>query len=201
MLRALPASTEAQHFDCAIDYGCGVGRLSAALADRCTQVVGLDISPSMLQAARGLSEHDNTDFRLADPALTNLPPSYDLVFSYIVFQHIPPKRGAPIIERLLAGLVPNGSFVLHLTYCDAAPLRRRIKAQLLAKVPLVRFASNIAHARPAGTATIPMYSYDLNDLNKILASSGCGNYRVTPTDHGGYLGVLLTGNKDATGPS
>jgi SAM-dependent methyltransferase len=35
-----------------LDYGCGVGRLTAALSDRDADVVGVDISPAMLAAAR-----------------------------------------------------------------------------------------------------------------------------------------------------
>src|SRR5919199_4349534 len=36
----------------ALDHGCGVGRLSLALARRFEQVVALDVSPSMLAEAR-----------------------------------------------------------------------------------------------------------------------------------------------------
>ena len=35
----------------ALDYGCGVGRLTLALADHFPEVVGLDISDSMLREA------------------------------------------------------------------------------------------------------------------------------------------------------
>src|SRR5580765_8311271 len=46
-----------KHFDAdfsiqrALDFGCGVGRLSIPLSATCTQVVGIDASPSMLQEA------------------------------------------------------------------------------------------------------------------------------------------------------
>src|SRR5271156_1050153 len=42
------ASFEARR---ALDFGCGVGRLSLALAHRCAHVCGVDISPSMLAEA------------------------------------------------------------------------------------------------------------------------------------------------------
>src|SRR5690349_19056549 len=36
----------------ALDYGCGVGRLSRALSHKFENVIGIDISESMLQEAR-----------------------------------------------------------------------------------------------------------------------------------------------------
>src|SRR5215468_10522168 len=41
----------------ALDFGCGVGRLTRALATRYAQVIGVDISPSMLEQARALNAH------------------------------------------------------------------------------------------------------------------------------------------------
>ena len=38
----------------ALDFGCGVGRLSQALAEHVDEVVGVDISPTMLEKAREL---------------------------------------------------------------------------------------------------------------------------------------------------
>lgn len=35
-----------------LDFGCGIGRLAAALADDASTVVGLDISPAMIEQAR-----------------------------------------------------------------------------------------------------------------------------------------------------
>src|SRR2546423_1589846 len=39
----------------AVDFGCGVGRLTRALASRYAQVIGIDISPNMLEQARSLN--------------------------------------------------------------------------------------------------------------------------------------------------
>jgi SAM-dependent methyltransferase len=41
----------------ALDFGCGTARLSAALAARCAQVVGLDVSSAMIAQARSACEH------------------------------------------------------------------------------------------------------------------------------------------------
>jgi SAM-dependent methyltransferase len=36
----------------ALDFGCGVGRLTQALAERFGHVIGLDVAPSMVELAR-----------------------------------------------------------------------------------------------------------------------------------------------------
>src|ERR1700720_2495810 len=41
----------------ALDFGCGVGRLTRALATRYAEVVGVDISSSMIEQARQLHAH------------------------------------------------------------------------------------------------------------------------------------------------
>src|ERR1044072_4279314 len=38
----------------ALDFGCGAGRLTHALADHCEQVIGVAIAPSMIDIARRL---------------------------------------------------------------------------------------------------------------------------------------------------
>jgi len=42
-------------FESALDFGCGVGRLTRALAGRFKTCVGVDISPAMIQQARRLN--------------------------------------------------------------------------------------------------------------------------------------------------
>jgi SAM-dependent methyltransferase len=88
----------------ALDFGCGVGRLSAALAARFREVVGVDISARMVALARrhhaGVgnlafvrnTRSDLQAFRTDD---------FDLVYSLITLQHVPP----PLIRSYLAEFV------------------------------------------------------------------------------------------------
>src|SRR5215207_2387368 len=49
----------------ALDFGCGAGRLTYALADWFESVVGLDIAPSMIEVARKLHAGvPGVDFRV-----------------------------------------------------------------------------------------------------------------------------------------
>src|SRR5262249_48704694 len=40
-----------------LDFGCGVGRLTQALAEHLEQMVGVDVAPSMIEAARRFNRH------------------------------------------------------------------------------------------------------------------------------------------------
>jgi SAM-dependent methyltransferase len=77
-----------------VEIGCGVGRMTAAFASAFRRVHALDVSPKMLaEAGRRLAAFPNVSLHLSSGRdLAAIPSaSADLVFSYIVFQHIPSK--------------------------------------------------------------------------------------------------------------
>lgn len=75
-----------------LEIGCGIGRMTAPLSERFARVIGVDVSPRMIEQARAnLSEKDNVELHAgsgADLAFCG-DESVDLVFSYITLQHIP----------------------------------------------------------------------------------------------------------------
>src|SRR5438309_3359853 len=75
----------------AVEIGCGLGRVCQALASRFDRVIGVDVSPEMLDRARLLVDEPNVEFLLGDGvSLGGVPTaSADLVLSFTVFQHIP----------------------------------------------------------------------------------------------------------------
>jgi len=75
-----------------LDLGCGIGRLSAQIAGRFAEVVGVDVSPAMIQAARALhAGRPGLRFEAnSGNDLDEFPTgSMDLVFSYSVLPHLP----------------------------------------------------------------------------------------------------------------
>jgi SAM-dependent methyltransferase len=92
-------------FGSALDFGCGLGRLSRALAARFERCTAVDVSPKMLDVARRLNEDmTNIEFVLNErPDLGIFEAgSFDLVYSSIVLQHL---RGREEIERFVSELV------------------------------------------------------------------------------------------------
>jgi SAM-dependent methyltransferase len=89
----------------ALDFGCGAGRSTRFLKKLNFDTVGIDISSSMIRAAKNADPHG--DYRLVrDRDFSQLEPeSFDLVLSAFAFDNIPDmaKRGELLhgLSRLL----------------------------------------------------------------------------------------------------
>ncbi len=96
----------------AVDFGCGVGRLVIPLAKICREVVAVDISPSMLDEAKrnvGVAQPTaDVSFERSDHPWMETCKPFDLIHSFIVFQHIPAAKGMDILRRLLDKTAPGG---------------------------------------------------------------------------------------------
>ena len=95
----------------ALDFGCGVGRLSQALARHFDEVDGVDIAPSMIEQADGYNpDPDHLHFHLNerdDLALFD-DGRFDLVLSLIVLQHIENRYKAGYLREFVRILRPGG---------------------------------------------------------------------------------------------
>lgn len=102
-----PASIET-----CLEFGCGVGRATSALAQMFPKVYGIDISAPHLQLARswfakvGITNVDTIQLHNVQD-VSNLP-EFDLLYSTIVFQHNPPPVIAHLLDSLFAKLKPGG---------------------------------------------------------------------------------------------
>ncbi len=79
-----------------LEIGCGIGRMTARLAEIYGTVVALDVSQEMLARARAaLGRRDNVTYVLGSGSdLAGVEDaSVDVVFSYIVLQHVPTVAG------------------------------------------------------------------------------------------------------------
>lgn len=79
----------------ALEIGCGPGRLMKPLASYFKEVHGVDVSEEMIRLARArLARYNNAFVYVNDGAsLREFPnESFDVVYSYAVFQHIPSEE-------------------------------------------------------------------------------------------------------------
>jgi 2-polyprenyl-3-methyl-5-hydroxy-6-metoxy-1,4-benzoquinol methylase len=86
----------------ALDFGCGVGRLLIPLARSCGKVTGIDVSASMRnEAAKNclLAGIENFSLAASVDELLSQGAKFDFINSFIVFQHIRPKRGYLILDK------------------------------------------------------------------------------------------------------
>lgn len=101
----------------ALDFGCGVGRLSIPLAKRCKQVLGVDISSSHLREANENVQRmgiENLDLSLIKSvqSIRELK-EFDLVFSLIVLQHNSPPVMLEILKALCSRVGASGYLYLQ----------------------------------------------------------------------------------------
>jgi trans-aconitate methyltransferase len=167
----------------ALDFGCGVGRLTRALASRVERVAGVDAAPSMLRLAR---EHvPNAAFSLTIP-----DQRFDLIVSLIVFQHIPVRSGEELLAELLDHLEVGGVAAIHFTFRRAGSSLRRLARTIRARVPLVhRVAQRIRGER--SMPYMQMNEYGFERVMAIIRRHGCEQTRIVPTNHGGIEGAIV----------
>lgn len=75
----------------ALEIGCGIGRLSEFIAPHVDKLYGVDISEEMISRAKDrLNQQKNITFMVTDGASFPIDNELvDVVFSFIVFQHMP----------------------------------------------------------------------------------------------------------------
>jgi len=178
--------------DRALDFGCGVGRLTQALAARFDEVWGVDIAPSMIELANRYNRHpgtcryylnDRSDLERFDDG------SFDFIYSNIVLQHMQPKDQRRYLAELVRVLAPGGIFVFQL---PSAPLplsepkglgqrlKRRVKAitPSLVLVPYRRLRREVVGLGRG--PRMDMWGLPQQEVRQYLASQGAQVLSVTP---------------------
>lgn len=101
----------------ALDFGCGVGRLTQALARRQDRVIGADISPVMIDLARRLNQYPDRASYIctATSGLDQLPSrSCQLIYTNIVLQHVPGRAAVGYLHDFFRLLDRRGLLVFQL---------------------------------------------------------------------------------------
>jgi SAM-dependent methyltransferase len=105
------------HWQRALDFGCGVGRLTSALGRHFETAIGVDISPTMVQLAERLNrrpERVSYVLNARDDLQTFSSDHFDLVYTDIVLQHIRPDAVLTYLREFLRVLRPGGLLVFQL---------------------------------------------------------------------------------------
>ncbi|HKP17644.1 MAG TPA: class I SAM-dependent methyltransferase [Gaiellaceae bacterium] len=158
-----------------VELGCGPGRMTAALAERFDQVLALDVSPAMLERARGSVQAGNVEFRaVSGESLDGVDAGVaDAVVCYLVLQHVPSARVVRSYFREFARvLAPGGEAFVQIPVLTAAAgrIRRAVRA------PLLHLAR-----RPERRAEFRGFRLTRAELDAALAEAGL---RVLASDEG-----------------
>lgn len=173
----------------ALDFGCGVGRLTIALAKLAGQATGVDISEGMLALARQHILEFGVDVDLAREI--PIGRQYDWVHTAIVLQHIPPARGYGLIRDLWEAVAPGGAFTFQLTvFRDSRhpfEVQRDLGAFRYDGEAVIRYSTD----NGSDGASMSMYDYDLSRVFYVLALGDGHPVYLEKTDHGGCHGFRI----------
>lgn len=101
----------------ALDFGCGVGRLTQPLAGFFDRVTGVDVSPAMLELARRFNRQtDRCEYILnaTDDLGQFADGAFDFIYSGIVLQHVGAGNARRYVREFVRVLRPSGLAMFQL---------------------------------------------------------------------------------------
>jgi len=193
-----------RHFDkvpnqgTALDYGCGVGRLVIPLASHFANVVGVDVSPSMIAEAKNncsIRGINNVVFITSDDNLSNIKDTFVFINSFIVMQHIPVIRGLIIINQLIDRLQPGGVIALHFPFMREASRLRKVVNYVRVRFNPLNTLVNLVQGKLWNEQFIQMNSYDIKRILKLLSMHGITDVFIEIIDYDGYMQAYVFAQK------
>jgi ubiquinone/menaquinone biosynthesis C-methylase UbiE len=149
----------------ALDFGCGIGRLSQAMALYFDEVYGIDISPKMIELANKYNIRESKcKYFMNDTDDLSLfsGNSFDFIYSNIVLQHMKPDYSKKYIKEFLRVLAPRGLLIFQL------PSERiTLKGKLYRS-----FLLDIYHSRLKKIPVMEMHCIQKNKMIKFLQNNG-----------------------------
>jgi SAM-dependent methyltransferase len=136
----------------AMDFGCGVGRMTRAMIAVFASVVGCDVSTSHLALARAACG-PGVRFSLVNALDFGMGAPFDLWFSTRTLQHNPPPVTALILRRAFALLAPGGAAVFQL--------------------PTARVGYSFDLAMPERGEDLPIHAFPQAAVFALAAEAGC----------------------------
>lgn len=101
----------------ALDFGCGVGRLTQALCNYFDEVCGVDIAPSMIDLSKKLNRYEGRcsyflnerdDLKIFEDN------TFNFIYTNITLQHMKPVYSRKYIQEFLRILSPDGVLIFQL---------------------------------------------------------------------------------------
>lgn len=173
----------------ALDFGCGVGRLTRALAEHFAECWGVDISPTMIRLAKEFNRDlPQCQFVLNErDKLESLQDNYfGFVYTSIVLQHMAEGFIRKYIAELVRVLRPGGVLVFQLP--DS--LRSGVFTRIRAKVALrARLNSLLKKQGPLG---MEMHCIREPAMRKLVQATGARvvDVRLTNSSEPSFGGNL-----------
>ena len=112
----------------ALDFGCGVGRLTQALCLYFDQCYGVDIAPSMIELAEKYNRYTRKCryyINSAQDLSLFENNSFNFIYSNIVLQHMEPKYSKNFIKEFIRVLAGDGLLIFQIP-SERIPIQNRL---------------------------------------------------------------------------
>jgi len=162
----------------ALDFGCGVGRLTQPLAAYYDEVIGVDIAPSMIDKADELNRHgERCRYVLNEEDNLRVFPDryFDLIYSNITLQHVKPVHALNYVKDFLRTLSRRGVLVFHMPSVKTG-------RKLMDYLP--KRAAVLIQRLVLGGA-MEMHGIEKNALMGFIEGNGGTVLKVKPSDSAG----------------
>jgi ubiquinone/menaquinone biosynthesis C-methylase UbiE len=169
----------------AVDFGCGVGRLTQALGAHFEHAVGIDIAEPMIRGARKMNRFPDRCEYIHNPApdLAILADGCaDFVYSSITLQHVTPNLASAYIREFFRVLRPGGMAVFQLPSSPRSLVWQRAKAFL----PL-NFTNWLWRVRTGSAEAMESYFTPPDRVKKIVQDAN-GEILLAEPDQSGPPG-------------
>ena len=173
----------------ALDFGCGVGRLTQPLAQHFASCVGVDISPQMIQKAESLNRYAHCRYVTnSDTRLPFADASFSFIYSNIVLLHVPQRFAEQYLRNFVRVLAPGGVLVFGVQDSFAV---RNVSSLLIRVRHVLRIRSRIKAVLGLGSGEMQMHCLPKRIVRRALGSAEVMDVQLTNTAAKGFNGKLV----------
>ena len=172
----------------ALDFGCGVGRLTQPLGARFEEVVGVDISSSMVGLANKLNTALNCKFLINERSDLSLFPDghFDFILSLITLQHMQPKYVKSYLREFMRVLSRGGVAYFGIPDRRKGSLYGRAKDRMFGWLIAHRYLdSPYRILRHRSEPVMEMYGVKKNEITSLMKSTGGEVISIEESQDGG----------------
>jgi SAM-dependent methyltransferase len=175
----------------ALDFGCGVGRLTRSLNRYFPECWGVDISPTMVRLAKEFNQ-DRPGCRFwlnEDDDLSKLPnEKFGFIYSSIVLQHIQRKYAKRYLSAMIRVLRRDGILVFQVPERERAPFISKVRN----KVGFRRRISRLLGRRSVNAFHMTMHCFPEKGIRALLSGQPVClvDVSLTNSSTGGFNGDL-----------
>ncbi len=167
----LKSTNKPVKFNRALDFGCGVGRLTQALCKYFNEIYGVDIAPSMIIHAKKFNKFKKKcTYVLNEEVNLNIfnDNYFDVIYTNITLQHMKPKFFKKYLIEFLRIISPTGLVIFQLP-SKPAKIKNKIKQTINMIIPKFIFKK---FTNKNNNQNIEMYSMRKDKLIKFLNKNG-----------------------------